>query len=395
MYVRKSRQLGGILLVSGTTIGAGMLALPVLTGIAGFYPSVALFIFYWLLSVVTALLMLEVNLWFREPVNLITMSKYTLGKKGEISAWILYLLLLYSLTAAYLAASGSMFEDFVHLFSGVSMPPWILPLPFLIIFGVFIFMGTRPVDYVNRALMIGLVIAYIALLTLVSGYIDKELLSHASIPFIVGAVPVVVTSFGFHIVIPSLTNYLHKNVKVLKRVILIGSGLPLIVYLLWEAVVVGSVPLSGEFGLESALQQGQSATYSLTHLIMNPTVSTFARLFSFFAIVTSFLGVGLSLSHFLADGFRIHPNTKGRIKVAALTFIPPLFFTLTYPQGFIMALDYAGVFVALLLGILPCLMAWRGRIIHTEETPFKVFGGRSLLSFVIIAYLFVIVTVFL
>ena len=38
------RLLGGILLVAGTAIGAGMLALPVSTGLAGFYPSLFLFL---------------------------------------------------------------------------------------------------------------------------------------------------------------------------------------------------------------------------------------------------------------------------------------------------------------------------------------------------------------
>lgn len=37
------RLIGGILLVAGTTIGAGMLALPIVTGFAGFWPSIALF----------------------------------------------------------------------------------------------------------------------------------------------------------------------------------------------------------------------------------------------------------------------------------------------------------------------------------------------------------------
>ena len=36
--------IGGTLLVAGTAIGAGMLALPVLTGMAGFVPSLFLFL---------------------------------------------------------------------------------------------------------------------------------------------------------------------------------------------------------------------------------------------------------------------------------------------------------------------------------------------------------------
>jgi amino acid permease len=66
---------------------------------------------------------------------------------------------------------------------------------------------------------------------------------------------------------------------------------------------------------------------------------------------------------------------------------------LSYPQGFIKALDYAGIFVALLLGILPCLMVLRGRKVHNEHAPYKVKGGKSLLFLVMAFYLVVIITV--
>jgi tyrosine-specific transport protein len=231
------------------------------------------------------------------------------------------------------------------------------------------------------------------LLSLSYGSIDKELLFHSSASHILAAIPVVVTSFGFHIVIPSLTNYLHKNVTVLKRVIFIGSFIPLVVYLLWEFITVGTISLDGPYGLLKTKELGQSATFSLSHLLNNSWVSSLAILFSFFAIVTSFLGVGLSLSHFLADGFKIHPNIRGRILTALLTYCPALFFVLFYPQGFIKALDYAGIFVALLLGILPCLMVLKGRKEHKGIVEYKVFGGNSLIYFVMVAYFIVIISV--
>ena len=330
MYVRKSRQIGAILLISGTTIGAGMLALPVLTGIAGFFPSVALFVVYWVLSVITAFLLLEVNLWFKGPVNLITMSKYTLGKKGQLIAWIIYLLLLYSLLAAYLAASGPIFDEVLKGLLNFNYPSFVPPILFLLIFGTFTFLGTRLVDYANRLLMIGLAVVYIFLISLCAQSINKELLFTYSLPYISSSVAVIVTSFGFHIVIPSLTNYLNKNVVVLKRVIIIGSLIPLIVYLIWGLVTVGTIPIDGPYGLLAAKKIGQSATYSLSHLLNSSLVTLFSTLFSFFAIVTSFLGVGLSLSHFLADGFKIHSHIKGRLITALLTFFPPLFFVLVY-----------------------------------------------------------------
>lgn len=390
-----SRTIGGILLVSGTTIGAGMLALPVLTGNAGFLWSSALFVVYWLISVFTALLMLEVNLWFPGEVNLISMARRTLGMWGEVTAWVVYLLLLYSLTAAYLAGSGPLLEDALKSIFNYSMPGWMEPLPVLIIFGSFVYHGTRCVDYLNRFLILGVVFAYIGLLAIASPHINMELLSHRQPGLLWIAIPVIVTSFGFHIIIPSLKTYLKDDVRSLKKVILVGSAIPLIVYISWEVVILGIVPVGGSTGLEQALVNGDNATRPLTALLENPYISVFARLFAFFAIITSFLGVSLSLSDFLADGLKIKKTQMGRILVICLTFIPPLLFVWVYPRGFIMALQYAGAFVAILLGILPILMAWRGRRDYSKDAVYQAIGGPVLFSAVIVFFVGVIGVVLL
>ena len=65
----------------------------------------------------------------------------------------------------------------------------------------------------------------------------------------------------------------------------------------------------------------------LTLALNNPLISLVARSFSIFAIVTSFLGVSLSLMHFLADGLKLKEAGKGKALLLLLTFIPPLLFT--------------------------------------------------------------------
>lgn len=391
MSIRKTRQLGGVLLVSGTTIGAGMLALPVLTGIAGFIPAMLLFLVYWAMSLCTALFLLEVNLWFKGPVNLITMSRYTLGKGGGMFAWGVYLLLLYSLTAAYLAGSGPMVAQLISHITGWQMPLWAEPLPFLFIFGTIIYFGTRPVDIVNRVLMLGLCVTYIVLIASSMGYIHWDLLARNQPIYLMASVPVVVTSFGFHIIIPSLVTYLDRNVKALKHSILYGSVIPLFVYLIWELVILGIVPVEK---LAGALRLGQAATIPLGEMISSGWIQTSSTFFSFFAIVTSFLGVGLSLSHFLSDGFEIKQNTSGKMLTLILTFAIPLLFVLFYPRGFIVALEYAGIFVALLLGLLPILMVWRGRKVHKGDAPYKVDGGKPFLFIMLFSFILLFILIF-
>lgn len=381
--IRPNRLIGGILLVSGTSIGAGMLALPVISSFAGFFPSLLFLGFCWFFLFLTAWIFLDVNLVFRGEANMISMAGRTLGNWGKAICWITYLLLLYSLIAAYIAGGAPIFLQAFTYLTGWELPDWAGPFPLLFLFGIFVYLGTKPVDWVNRILMAGLILSYCSLVIFLPSKVQFSFLQHMDPTAILISVPVVFTSFGFHIIIPTLTTYLDHNVKELRLTILIGSLIPFIVYAIWEFLILGVVPLDGQYGLISAWQNGQTGAYSLSQILQNPWITTAASAFSFFAIVTSFLGVSLSLSDFLADGLKLKRFSMGRELVSLLTFLPPLLFVLTYQRVFITALEYAGIFVAILLCILPALMAWK---LPAYQTPAK----RALLVTIILISLFVI-----
>lgn len=377
---------GAILLVSGTTIGAGMLALPVATGLAGFFPSFILMIIIWLYMLLTAFFLLEVNLRMKGESNIISMVKKTLGKPGEIIGWVIYLLLLYSLTAAYIVGCSAILEDFIEFFVSIDVPQWVFPLPLIVLFGAFVYLGTNVVDHLNRLLMLGLILAYIVLIVIGIFNINFELLKYSNFSMLLTAFPIVFTSFGYHIIIPTLTTYLDHDSRQLKLSILIGSLIPLIIYVLWQVIALGIVPIEGSNSLKETLELGLPVTSPLKNILNSPWLATAARAFAFFAIITSFLGVALSLSDFLADGLKIEKTKQGRFGICLLTFLPPLTFALFYPEGFILALNYAGIFVAILLGLLPSLMVWFER--YGKETErsfipsnFKVPGGKPLVIF--------------
>jgi tyrosine-specific transport protein len=351
-----NRYLGGILLVAGTSTGAGMLALPVLTCFAGFIPALIAFIACWLFMLATAYLILEVNLDCRGDVNMVSMAARTLGLTGKVVCWTVYLLLLYSLTAAYIAGSSPLFLAGIGAITGVALPAWVGPFPLLLFFGLFVYLGTQKVDYLNRFLMIFLIAAYSFLVVSLPSHVKTDYLTVMDGSAIWLAVPVILTSFGFHIIIPTLTTYLNHSAKRLRWIMFIGSVIPLIIYLVWELLIIGVLPWAN---LASAWKLGVSAAVPLAQYIDNPWIATAANFFSFFAIITSFLGVSLSLSDFLGDGLKLHRFTWGREIACLLTFIPPLVFVLAYQRGFMIALQYAGLFVAILLGLMPPLMAWK------------------------------------
>ena len=351
-----SKYFGGVFLVSGTTIGAGMLALPVLTSFIGFIPSIVIFIALWLVMLTSAFFLLDVYLEVGKESNLISMVQATLGSKGKSICWFFYLLLLYALIAAYISASGpifaTVFQQQLGLTLSLNQANFILP----IVLGFFVYLGAKSVDFINRVLMVGLIVSYVLLIRYIAPSIEIELLSFSDWRPTFVVIPVVITSFGYHIIIPSLGTYFGNNRIALRRIIIIGSVIPLIFYILWQALILGAIPLQGEWGLISAFRKGQSAIIPLSKGGYSNTISIIAQFFSFFAIITSFLGVSLSLSDFIRDGLNLKTTILGRLTAYSITFIPPLFFALYFQQGFFLALQYAGVFVAILLIIFPALM---------------------------------------
>ncbi|MDF2940810.1 MAG: tyrosine-specific transport protein [Gammaproteobacteria bacterium] len=383
------KTLGCILIVTGTAIGAGMLAIPLVTAEVGFKYSALLLLACWALMTFTALLILEVNLAFDEKASFSSMSYHSLGKPGRAITWVSFLLLLYALTAAYITGGTSLLSRITEALSSHSIPSWLNSLLFTGVLGAFVIWGTHAVDYLNRLLMSVKGLTLLLLIILLMPHIHLNLvLSQSQGPhYIFIALPILITSFGFHIVIPSIRQYLGPDPKKLRQVILIGSSLPLIIYLLWDISILGTIPLHGTASFHTIEQQQSSIGGMLSmleKLLQLPLISASANLFSDVAITTSFLGVSLGLYDFIIDGLRLKKNTSfGKTLGAAFTFGLPLGFALFYPQGFILALNYASIFVVILLIILPVLMVYCIRQ-HNKPQIYRVKAGNAVLASVLV-----------
>ncbi len=362
-----------------------MLALPVITGIGGFVPSIFMFILAWLFMTSTGLLLLEANLAVGHHLSLISIAERTLGKWGKLLCWVLFLFLFYSLSIAYISASGSILQAITDDLFGVQFPVWGGSLLFTSIFAVVIFIGTRHVDYVNRFLMLGLVVTYFILVVLGSMHIKPEYLAVKHWKYALAALPVLIISFGFHNMIPSIAMYMKGDVKRLRTTVLCGSAIPLLIYLVWEAVMLGIIPVQGREGLLQALDQGEAATQALRAIVGRSWINTIAQSFALFAIITSFLAQSLSLVDFLGDGLKIPKVGLGRVSLVLLTLVPPFIVAFVYPGIFIKALNLAGGFSAVILfGVMPVMMVWvlryKRKLVTTHMLPF----GRILLSFIML-----------
>jgi tyrosine-specific transport protein len=381
------------LLISGTMIGAGMLAIPLVTASLGFVLASIITIIAWFFMLVTGLLFLEATLWMDKNANILSMSKRFLKNEGRAISGIIFIFLYYCLMVAYFSAGGPIFASFIESIFQIKLSGIMVYVIFGLIFGSIVGVGIKFVDRVNYILMVALILSYLAIVFSTSSYVSFDKLTTSSWKNFFFAAPVLFTSFGYHNVIPSLTFHFNENKKIMKYGIIIGSIIPLIVYLIWQFLIIGSVPLNV---IENTLKQGKPITDALLNITNIAWLKQFSKLFSLFAIITSMLGVSFSVVDFLGDGLKLKRHGKDRFFLTLLTFIPPFILASLDPSIFVVAIGIAGGFgEAYLNGILPALLVYRGRYSEKIKSSFRVFGGKATLFSVILFGSFVVVLEFI
>lgn len=367
-------------LVAGTCIGGGMLALPVATGVSGFLPSLAVMSICWLAMTLTALMLLEVTLWMEEGVHVITMTSRLLGTPGRLISWCLYLFICYASIVAYTAGGGHQISSaFTHYFN-LSVSKEVGCILFIFLFGFVVDMGSQIVGRVNSILFTAMIASYFALVGMGLEEVKSYHLNHNNWPFSLYAVPLTLTTFSFQTMVPSLTPYLKRHAKALRLSVIGGTTITFAIYAVWQWLILGIVPATGENSLAEALQKGEPATQFLSSHVQGHWIVTTAEFFAFFAIVTSFLGIGLGLFDFLSDGLKVKKQGKGKLLLGALIIIPTLIFATQYERAFLVAMETTGgIGDSILNGMIPVLMVWIGRYRLGLTGPYRVVGGKLLL----------------
>jgi len=376
------RIYGATFLIAGGTVGAGIIALPVKTAAAGFIPSMAAMAACWLFMVTTAAILLEISLWYGPGTNLTSMASRTLGPAGKVIVTGLYLFIYGATLCAYMAEGAKFVNMGLVEGLGVGLPMWSVVSAFTLVFGVVLLSGPDPVDKVNSLCLAVAIAAYVLLLKVASGSIVMANLAQANWAAAPAALPVMVVAFTFHNIVPSLLGYLGTSQRVMQAIVA-GSGIPFVMYFLWELVILGTIaPGTTLSSAGQIVDQLGAATGGLAVLAV--------KVFSCFAIITSFLGVGLGCMDFLKDLLmREGGPFAGQVSAGSLLdslvpllvgLLPPLIVAIAAPYIFYPALEFSGTFRLILFGVLPVMMVWKGRYIDKQK-PF-VWGGKACLSLV-------------
>lgn len=392
----KNKTLGSTLIVAGTTIGAGMLAMPLTSAGIGFGFTMALLVALWLLLCFSALLFVEVYQTVESDAGIGSLAEKYYGTFGRVISTAVLIVFLYAILSAYVSGGSSILAAFLPVWGDVETTHRIAGVIFTLFFGAFIILGTTSVDAINRLLFSTKLLAFFLVLCLLLPKVSLENLSAVPIDnaLLLSASPIFFTAFGFHGSIPSLNKYLDGNVKALRISILVGTAIPLVAYILWQLATHGVLSQTEFLQLlekDPTINGLANAAYQITG---SAIIGSAVRIFSALALITSFLGVALGLFEALEDLFKRINLKPGRLSLGALTFLPPMLFAFFYPQGFIAALSYAGQMFAFYAIVLPIAMVWKLRR-QSPTLAYRVKGGSLSLLAALIIGIFIVLIPFL
>ena len=379
--------LNAMMMITGTSVGTGILGLPIVTSSSGFIPTLVAFLVAWVFMTLAAYYILEVKMRVRGSYNLSSMIKLTLGKPGQYFSSTIILLLLYALLCTYMMAGAAWLNLLIA--PVLSVPLSLTTIIFTVVFALIILGGERFIYNINNLLGVGLLVAFIITVGSSLSPTQHAFINQGHFMDTLPSLPLLLTTFGFSIVVPAVTEYLDYNEKSVKISIMSGSLVAFSAYAIWEWVALGNIPLDGPVSFQTLKQTGDNGTGVIVALAASAGSSWVVfsgRLFAIFAVVTSFLGVSLALNHFFSDAIKMDSIGKKRCMLALMTYIPPLMITYAYPTAFVQLLSFAGIFVALLLGLFPALMVFK-----TRDPLFM--GRRGGLMMVCVSLFFILVIV--
>lgn len=357
--------LGAVILVAGTTVGAGILALPAVTQPVGFVPSSAALVWAWIYMATTGLLIAEVALGDmassgKVATSLQSMASKTIGEAGAALSSLSFIIVHFGLLVAYLSRGGELLAAILPAGLASGVPP---PVLFAAAFGglIFVSKGTDALERANNLFAVVVLLSFTLLVGLALPAADPHRLESVADWSKTGTIiPTLLLSLVYHNVVPTVCAQLEGDRQKVTTAIVLGSFLPLLMFLVWNGVILAAVPpgAGGADPLDTLRSAGGSA-------LANGVIA-----FSLSAIITSFIGFVVALTDFFADA--LGPSSgesKGLEKVRdfGLTLGPPLAVACYDPSLFFQAIDKAGAFgVSMLFGLLPAWMAWAKRV---TESP--------------------------
>ncbi|MDK9738977.1 tyrosine transporter [Vibrio sp. D404a] len=376
--------IGSSLIIAGTALGAGMLAIPMVLAQFGLLYGSLLMVLICFGTTYAALLLLEATIKAGGGLGLNSIARKTLGRQGQlITNGLLYALLI-CLLMAYILGAGDLLSQ-VLASLGINISATTGQIAFTLIAGAVVACGTGVIDKLNRALFFVMLASLAITMTFLAPGMTQENLtqvtSHDHLSLIKTSA-ILFTSFGFMVVIPTLVSYNQEATdKQLRNMVIVGSLIPLVCYLCWLFAVVGN--LSEEQFRSFHNVSDLMAAFETKSPWIGNILSTFTGL----ALLTSFFGVAMALFNQNRDMF--NQNT---VVTYVISFILPLTGSLLAADKFLQVLNYAGIILVFLAVFIPLVMVHKQRFMKVEEGRYTAEGGNVMMLFSLLFGCFLLIS---
>jgi len=289
--MKKVKLVQAIATLMGTIIGAGILGLPYAVSKVGLLPGLGLLIILGIITLITNLMFAEVILRTRYRHQVAGYAKKYVGSfayYAEISAMLFG---NFGALTAYVIGQG---EVLSALLGG---DKFFYSLIFLVVGAIILFFGINLVKIFEMWLVLGFLCVVTAIIAISGFHWDVGNVQFMNLNNIFIPYGVILFAYGGAAAIVPLREILRGREDKIKTAVTVGTLLPMLIYILFSAVVVG------------VLGQGTTELASLgLGEKIGPYMIIFGNLFAFFAMGTSFLSIGLVTRQFFEYDLKVRKN---------------------------------------------------------------------------------------
>ena len=363
--VLKDKTWRAVASLVGTTIGAGMFAIPYVTYKAGLLVGVFYILFLGAINIFINLMYGEIILRTKGDHQTVGYLKKYLGEKIAPIALFGTLFSLYGASLAYLIKLG----EFFYLILGFGTPAF---YTFLIsVLGtVSVWFGIKLVSEIELSIAGALILMSLVIPFLGRGYFSLSEVPLWNFKNFLLPYGVVFGAFGALSIVPEMEEILREEPEKLRKAILIGSLIPIFVYLIFAIGIVGITKGLTSDDAISGLQE-----------FLSWKVVVLGSVLGILAMGSSYLAISYALRELW---FRDHSFSKP--KAVLLATLPPLFLFAIGLREFVKVLDIMGAVAGGIIGILLVWSFKRAKILGEKEPAFSLSLPQPFLWFLILLF---------
>jgi tyrosine-specific transport protein len=331
----------------GTIIGAGILGIPYVVSQAGFWTGIANIVLLGVVVLVMYLYFGEVALRTKGNHQLTGYTQIYLGRLGKGLMAFSMIFGIYGAMIAYILGEGAAFSA---IFGG---NPWFYSIGFFVVASIIVYLGLKQVAKAELWLLPGM----IAVVGLIAFFAFKfiDLSNFTAFNYMKFFLPYGVIFFAFlgAAAIPEMEQHLFRNEKALKKCIMIGIAIPMVVYLIFAIIITG---VTGA-GTTEIATVGMGAVIG-EHMVL------LGNIFAIVTMATSFLTLGLALKQMY---YKINKHLSWGITVCI-----PLLVAVSGITTFIKAIGISGIVAGGVEGVLIVLMIRKAKKLGNRKPEYKM-----------------------